>query len=134
MSGIDNPQSVYESCPYTYCLSVLHRAKWIKVHGTMYKRHCAVVVGIQNDGLLPEFGKVEDILVADNELYFHVQLCLTMKYSEHYHALVFVTRKDYRTITQTELLSHIPLHICSVTGLTRPGEKAVILKHHISTL
>ena len=59
----------------------------------MYKRHCAVVVGIQNDGLLPEFGKVEDILVADNELYFHVQLCLTMRYSEHYHALVFVIER-----------------------------------------
>lgn len=61
----------------------------------MYKRHWALVVGIQKDGVFPEFGKVEDIFVVDNELYFHVQLCLTMKYSKHYHADVFVTKKEY---------------------------------------
>ena len=103
------------------------------MHGTMYKKHCALVVGTQKDGVFPEFGKVEDILVVDNELYFHVQLCLTMKYSKHYHADVFVTRKEYLTIIHTQLLSHIPLHIRSIAGLTRPGEKAVVLKHHIST-
>ena len=113
--------------------SLLCRAKWIKVHGTMYKRPCALVVGIQDDGVFPQFGQLQEILVINGDVYFHVQLYSTVKYSEHYHAHAIVTKIEYLTIGHTQLLSHIPLYIRSVTGFTGPGEKALILKHHIST-
>ena len=74
-----------------------------------------------------------EILVINGDVHFHVQLYSTVKYSDHFHAHAIVTKMEYLTISHTQLLSHIPLHIRSVTGFTGPGEKAVILKHHIST-
>ena len=88
----------------------------MKVHGTMYKRHCALVVGIQ----IPEF--VKDVLVVDDELYFHV----------NYHAHIFVTRKEYLHSYPTLVTQTTTIYVLLLI-LTRPGEKAVILKDHIST-
>ena len=99
----------------------------------MYKTSCALVVGIQDDGLFPKFAKVHAILLMDGDVYFHAQVLTTVEYSEHFNSYVVVAKMLYITLRHTELLSHTPLHIRHITGLTRIGDKAIILKHHIST-
>ena len=113
-------------------LFLLYRAKWIKIHGTLYKKPSAIIVGMAND--LPVFGEIRDILVIKEEVYFHVNIFKTLLYNEHYHSYVVILVEDHQTISYSDLLSYIPLHIRLVMGLTKYGQKAIVLKHHISTL
>ena len=99
----------------------------------MYKTPCALVVGIQDDGLLPKFAKVHAILVMDSKVYVHAQVLTTVEYSEHFNSYVVVAKMLYITLCHAQLLSHTPLHVRHFIGLTRVGDKAIILKHHIST-
>ena len=62
-----------------------------------------------------------------------LQVITTVEYSDHLDAYVVVANEVYITVCHSQLLSHIPLHVCHTTGLTRIGAKAIIFKHHIST-
>ena len=70
----------------------------------------------------------------NNEVVFHLQLFQTVMYSEHYHAFVVYQLTDFTTVKSSEVLSHLPVHVCSTTGLTKAGQKAIVLKHHFSIL
>lgn len=82
----------------------------------------------------PQFGELRCTLVVNEEVYFHVRLLKTLCLSEHYHAYVTEEQNSYKTIKHAELCSYLPLHLRHVSGLTRYGQKAIVLKHHISTL
>ena len=111
----------------------LHRAKWIKVHGTTYKKPSAVLITFENDS--SKFGELQEAVCVQGEVYLHLQVRETLFYSSHHHAYVVGKKKGYVTLHVGTLLSHIPLHLRCVKGLTQTGGKAVILKHNnISTL
>ena len=115
-----------------YC-SVMFSVKWVKVHGTLYKDSGTLLIGMKND--LPLFGNIQRILVIKEEVYFEVKLFETLSYSTHYHAfLVSLGEFCPQIVCQSDLLNHIPLHARSISGLSQPGQKAIILKFHISTL
>ncbi len=110
----------------------MFRARWVKVHGTEYKKPCGVLLSFNEDE--PEFGEVLDILFIGGEVYFHLQLQKTLFFAEHFQAYVIVKTQERLTVCQTDLLSHLPVHFRNIKGLTISGQKGVILKHHISTL
>ena len=92
-----------------------------------------VVTGL--DEVDPQFGQIEDVLVVNSEVYFNVQLFETCHFSDHYQSYVVTLTSDYVTIHHTHLTYHIaPLHPRTITGLTGPSQKAIILRHIVSTL
>ena len=104
--------------------------KWAKVHGTLYKNSGAVLIGMKDD--LPIFGKIQKILIVQEDVYFKVKIFETHSYSTHYHAFLVSPSALCQIVCQTKLLNHMPLHIRSIIGLTR--QKAIILKFNISTI
>ena len=62
-------------------------AKWVKADGILYKKHCILVKEIDE---LPIFVFVEELFVKDSSLYFIVEMCETVFFSDHFHAYVFV--------------------------------------------
>lgn len=88
------------------------------------KKPCALLLSFTNDS--PEFGELLDILLIEDEVYFHVQLQETVYFTEHFQAYIIRKRSTKQTIDQAKLLNFLPLHIRSIRGLN-PGERAVIL-------
>lgn len=112
---------------------LLCRAKWAKVGGTVYKIDCMVVLGAEDD--FPQFAYVEDILVGNDSLvHFIVNVCDTRFFSNHFHAYVFVRTSVFSFVSQGTLQDPVPLFARKVSGLTRAGQRAVVMKHHYSSL
>ena len=109
------------------------RAKWAKVGGTVYKTNCVVILKVEVD--FPQFAYVEDILVDhDSLVHFVVNICDISLFSQHFHAYVFVRSSTFSFISQASLEDPVPLFARKVSGLTRAGQRAVVVKHHYSTL
>ena len=104
----------------------------MKVHGTIYKHPCALVLNVSD--VTPQFGCIQDVFLVGGEVYFRVELQDTLCYAEHYHAYVIRRTGQFSLVPYASLSSHIPLYPRQVEGLTRPRQKAIVLKHHISTL
>lgn len=108
------------------------RAKWAKVGGTVYK-NCIVVLKVEDD--FPQFAYVEEIVVGhDSLVHFVVNVCDTSFFSNQFHAYVFVRSGAYSFVSQASLEDPLPLHARRVSGLTRGGQRAVVIKNHYSTL
>ena len=105
----------------------------MKVNGTMYKDSCAVLLGV-TESILPKFGAVQEILIDGEEVLFVVKVYRTLSYSEHFNAYIIKLLDEVLTISQRELYSFMPLHVRRIEGLTTASQRAVILKHHVSTL
>ena len=99
-------------CTHSFCIP---RPNLIKIYGTLYKEPCALVVDVIDD--LPQFGKLKDILVVDEEVYLHVQLLKTKKYSEHFHAYVTEQDSSFKTMKHFDMQCHLPLHLRHVTWI-----------------
>ena len=99
----------------------------------MYKKPCGLLLGVV-DGILPEFGAVQDILVDREELFFVVKLYRTLFFSEHFNAYVTELLDESVTVNQRDLYAFMPLHARRIEGLTKSSQRAIILKHHVSTL
>ena len=104
----------------------------MKVLGTVYKTPCAVLLGV-TDTIHPKFGALQDILIDKEEVFFCVKLYKTITFSEHFNAFVVKLSDESDTINQRDLCSFIPLHARKI-GLTTSFQRAIILKHHISTI
>ena len=110
-----------------------YRAKWAKVDGTVYKTNCVVVLKIEDD--FPQFAYVDEILVCHNSLvHFVVNICDIPFFSDHFHAYVVVRSSSFSFVSQGSLDDPLPLFARKVSGLTRVGQRAVVVKHHYSTL
>lgn len=107
------------------------RANWIKLFGTLYKPSCCVVMGFQDD--MPKFGEISDILVLGEDVSFILYKYTTLFFDEHFHAYVVEKSTSNKTIIHVhDLLSFMPLHFRNVKGLTVTGQKAIVLKSHVS--
>ena len=107
----------------------------MKVHGILYKSHCVVVTGRDDDEVDPQFGQIEDVIIVNSEVYFNVKLFETCQFSDHYQSYVVTFTSDYVTIHHSHLTYHVtPLHARTIIGLTGPSQKAIMLKHIVSTL
>ena len=96
------------------------------VHGILYKSLCVVVTGL-DDEVDPQFGQIEAVIIV-NSIYFNVKL---FHFSDHYQSYVVTLTSQFTT----HLTYHItPLHARTITGLTGLSQKAIILKHIVSTL
>ena len=73
----------------------------MKVCGTLYKKPCIVLLGI-TDGILPKFGALQDILLDREEVYFIVNVCRTIFYSDHFNAYVIQLLDTSVTVNQRE--------------------------------
>ena len=60
-------------------------AKWVKVHGILYKSLCVVVTGLDDDEVDPQFGQIEDVIIVNSEVYFNVKF-ETCHFSDHYQS------------------------------------------------
>ena len=97
--------------------------------GTVYKIDCMVVLRVEDD--FPQFAYVEDILVGNDSLvHFIVNDCNTHFFSNHFHTYVFVHTSVFSFVSQGTLQD--PAR--KVSGLTRAGQRAVVMKHHYSSL
>ena len=93
---------------------------------------CACVK-VEDD--FPQFAYVEEILVGhDSLVHFIVNICDTLFFSNHFHAYVFVRTSASSFVSQGSLEDPVPLFARKVSGLTRAGQRAVVVKHHYSTL
>ena len=100
----------------------------------MYKDPCAVLLGV-TESILPKFGSMQEILIDGEEVLFVVKVYRTLSYSEHFNAYIIKLLDEVLTISQRELYSFMPLHARRIEGLTTASsQRAVILKHHVSTL
>ena len=103
----------------------------MKISGTEYKKPCGLFLSFNNDS--PKIGELKDILYIKGEVYFHVQVRETEFFSEHFQAYVLGKSSESITIHHEHLLHFAPFHLRNIKGLTTSGQKAIILKHHIST-
>lgn len=117
-----------------FCI-IIHtsRAKWVKVYGTIYKKPCAIVIGV-TDHIHPQFGSIEDVLVNQEEVLFVVKKYTTLYYSEHFSAFVIQKSSEFCTVYQQELYYYAPIHVRTIEGLTTGTQQAVVLKTHVSTV
>lgn len=105
--------------------------KWVKLYGTLYKTPCALVVAM--NGIFPVFGEIVDILLSRDKVYMRLRLYQTIYFHEHFNAYVVSNTEEHTIISHSDLFSYIPLHSHSVKGLTSFHQKAIILKHHLSS-
>ena len=53
-----------------------YRARWLKASGVLYKRPCALLLGIEDE--YPLFGKLEEVFVLDyNRIAYLIQVMTT---------------------------------------------------------
>ena len=105
----------------------------MKVCGTMYKKPCSLIVSME-DSIFPKFGQLQDILVHKEEVLFHLKMYETLSYSEHFNAFVVKTTSVLTTVNQCDLLSCVPHHVRTIDGLTSHMQKAIVVKHHMSSV
>ena len=122
---------VYPPSCFTYFRFIDYRPKWVKVSGTLYKKPCCLLLSFINNQ--PLFGELLDILHLQGEIHFHVQKYDTLYYAPHYQAYVLEQSSTRTTVCHNSLLNFVPLHLRAIKGLTTEGQKAIVLKHHIST-
>ena len=103
----------------------------MKANSILYKKHCVLIKEVDE---FPVFVFIEELFVKDSSLYFIVETCESVFFSDHFHAFVFVPTNTYHILCVNELEDPIPLHARKISGLTRGNQLAVIIKHHLSTL
>ena len=75
----------------------------MKVHGILYKSLCVVVTGLDDDEVDPQFGRIEDVIIVNSEVYFNVTLFETCNFSDHYQSYIVTLTSDYVTIHHSHL-------------------------------
>lgn len=79
---------------------ILYRPRWVKSGGILYKKPAAVIITTSEDSM-PVFGKLDDILIINNQVYFIVDLLTTIGFSIHFNAYIVDGRnKDSLILVQ----------------------------------
>lgn len=99
-----------------------------KTTWTVYKKPCVLVVAM--DGFLPVFCDLVEILLLREEAHTVIKVCI---FSDHYNAYVVLISSDHPIVPHSNLFSYIPLHPRNVKGLTTFNQKAIVMKHHLSS-
>ena len=84
--------------------------------GVKFFRHNYVIVGWQRDDM-PQFGKVEDIMVIEEAVYLSVISTETLGVDRHYHSFVINSRaKGNLILLLSELVDFYVYHAHFIKG------------------
>ena len=110
-------------------LYALFSVAWTEINGIRYKPGPFLVV--QSD-LMPQFGKIKDIVVVDTEeCFFVISVYETEFFNSHYHAYEVSSydQTSYLLIRPNNLIDHHVLHLYNV--LSHQHVSFIPLKYHI---
>lgn len=109
---------------------LLYRFEWIECRGSKYRHGDFVLCGFQDDDA-PLFGRIYDIIVANNEkVFFCCHLYFTDGTDYHYHSYVLLPTEQNKIIplcendTQLGLLHPLQSHEL----ITEPGRLYIVTK------
>ena len=68
-------------------MCLFFRANWVKVNGTKYQAPSALLIENNED---PIFGKITDVFVSGNTIYFEFITLVVKFFYHHYHAFVLI--------------------------------------------
>ena len=112
--------------PYTYNHYHSFSLKWVKVNGTIYKKHGIII--------LPEkvkedltFGKIHDITLKDSSVWFFLQVYNTVEFCEHYNAYIISETEQSCVLPLKESLSYLCFHANYIHSFTNC--LAVVLRY-----
>ena len=95
--------------------------------GGTYAVGTVVILGYEDDSYL--FGEIEYIFSVDGTFFLCCKKMITMEYRQHYHAYIL----DDMGLDRWSLVKPSQLLDRQSLGLYRvDGEKAVVLKYHVS--
>lgn len=88
----------------------LKHHRWLKIHSLVYK--IGTFVLLQRDDIAPKFGKIEDIIVSENQaIFFLVEEHLGYSFSTHYNAFMVNSTLNKLVIDVHSLKDHHPLMV-----------------------
>lgn len=93
-----------------------------------------MITALDNIADAPQFGELQEILIVQDEVYFHLKQYETDHFNKHYNSYVIQSTDSYITINHSHLITFVPFHGRNVQGLTSTTQKAIVLKHHLSTV
>ena len=106
---------------------MLHRTRWIKANGQLYKPLNAVVIGTDED--CPQFGVIQNIYIAECKSLLEVEQYKTLSFLHHYHGYEVKLISQLSSVIDIDnLVSHIPLII---SHLSHINKFIVVLKYHV---
>lgn len=73
----------------------------IHIHGTYYSIGTYIVIDMQDSEI--NFGKILDIVVLNNEIYFDVKIVEEITFDDHYHAYIARTTKTCKLVKHADL-------------------------------
>lgn len=107
----------------------MNRTNWVKVSGTLYKKPCALLLGVTDD--YPQYGKLQKVYILDSDrVAFYVQILETTSFNSHYHAYVVQGTSAHRVVLHCDLHSPFPSHVHSIKVNTTVHQ-VVVPKYHI---
>lgn len=104
--------------------ATIFRPKWVRRNGVVYQSNNAYLI-ISSDGLDPEIGHINDLLVVGGDMViFALSLCKVLYFDYHYHAYV-IKVTSHQTLV-SKILDHNVYHGHKMAdGLTY-----ITLKYH----
>ena len=81
----------------------------MKVHGNTYSLSSFVLVSFQEDDL-PQFGKIELLIVVEQEAFAPLILYTTEGIDSHYHCFVITCSNEKKLIFIKDLNGSLPLY------------------------
>ena len=99
--------------PYTYNNYHYFSLKWVKVNGTIYKKHGIIILPEKVEEDLT-FGKIHDITLKDFSVWFFLQVYNTVEFCEHYNAYIISETEQSCVRTTLERVIILPLFSCKL--------------------
>ena len=119
-------------CVLLQCSSILHRTKWIVIHGTKYKEDDYVLWKFE--GEVPIFARIKAIILPElSEPKFVIFPLVTVTFSSHFHAYEVVYRHtisfEVHVCNQTDFVDHNVLSVYQ--PYNSPSTNFISLKYYV---
>lgn len=95
--------------------TLICRPKWIKCDGEVYRQSSFLLIQWQDDDL-PQFAKIEDILIVLNFPFFIVCTFITQRICHHYHSYAVKKGRQMLVVTLAEIGDSHPVYCHHVHG------------------
>ena len=110
----------------------IYVAKWIKVHGTLYKPSMFLFVDVDTDGSLPIFAKILNIIVVCEQAYFVVDVAKTKFFSQHLNAYAVKSptceETQIKCVVAQDLRDFHPFHLKRSLAVD-DAETYIVMRH-----
>ena len=93
-----------------------YKVSWVVNYGTKYKKSVIVSIGIEQNQRLPSFGKICDIFIIHEFLYFEVTLFETVRFNDIFqlYEVKELVNEPIKTLRQDNLLDYNFFHTKTV--------------------